>query len=343
MNAEAIDYVAQVEAYNEAVALDLRWNEERILDPVVVTGQRYVGEPVSGRTWYANTPAGFFRSLFAESADIYRNTLPQVYGNAAIRTVEDTGSLAANVGVLAINGAINQSGARLLGVEPIDFVNFSGALGRLDYAEGYGTLGAQGENAVLIGSAVLGVRSTVRLGNEVTSVLGRSVATRTHRVPSSLGSAAADPTRGLPPGYTRAIASQDNLGGTIRAGDTIVVATTANRLSKPLRTKLQSILIEAKARSDAFARSGLRRDGLGGVSGSVTEQDAIRLGIRFVGEGALLSTTRQGTPVLIAGNRQFRFPVPKDSRFSNTGRQANFEQRVGNSGRFTTNIYLDVK
>ncbi len=87
-----------------------------------------------------------------------------------------------------------------------------------------------------------------------------------------------------------------------------------------------------------------------GVSGSVTPTEARALGERFVGPGFRTSKTQPNTIISQNGLRQFRGPSAKKGinpvtgkRYSNTGVQANFQSRTAPSGRFTTNVHLDVK
>jgi hypothetical protein len=113
----------------------------------------------------------------------------------------------------------------------------------------------------------------------------------------------------------------------------------ATKLPRFLRNKLKRI-------ENKIAAGGLR-----GVSGTVTEKEAILLGERFVGSGFRVSTMRGGINQLISrdGLRRFRFPSGKmginrltGEPFSRTGVQANFESRLIPGGRFTNNVHLDV-
>lgn len=87
------------------------------------------------------------------------------------------------------------------------------------------------------------------------------------------------------------------------------------------------------------------------MSGAVSGDDALELGRRFVGPGFNTSTLSDGTVIFKSadGLRQFRGPSlkagvnPATGRpFSRTGVQVNFESRSGSSGRFTSNVHLDV-
>jgi RHS repeat-associated protein len=81
------------------------------------------------------------------------------------------------------------------------------------------------------------------------------------------------------------------------------------------------------------------------VSGKVTASDAIILGTRFVGEGYTVSSGRKGAKTLISkdGLRSFTYPTVKNDSFTKTGVGVNFETRMKSSGRFTSNVHLDIK
>ena len=124
---------------------------------------------------------GAFRSLFAGAVDLYTNAGPQVYTNGAARIVEDTGTGLANIGIFAFNSTVQHGNpfisrlATSAGFDGIDYVNFSGGLGRLAYAEGYENIGRQGENAVVAASFAFGARSILTQGSR----LAPSAITRT--------------------------------------------------------------------------------------------------------------------------------------------------------------------
>jgi RHS repeat-associated protein len=112
--------------------------------------------------------------------------------------------------------------------------------------------------------------------------------------------------------------------------------TDEGRLPRALRNKMKRIL-------NQMAAGGNR-----GVSGAVSEKDAIRLGKRFVGPNAVPMSGNMGW-VSEDGLRQFRLPAAKKGinpltgePWSRTGVQVNFQARPEPNGRWTSNVHLDV-
>jgi RHS repeat-associated protein len=108
------------------------------------------------------------------------------------------------------------------------------------------------------------------------------------------------------------------------------------KLPKHLRNKIKRINNQTAA------------GGNQGVSGSVSQADALRLGREFVGPGFRTMSNGQGY-VSSNGLRVFRFPNakrginPNTGRpWSGTGRQVNFETKATASGRPISNVHLDV-
>jgi hypothetical protein len=109
------------------------------------------------------------------------------------------------------------------------------------------------------------------------------------------------------------------------------------RLSAFLRNKLKHI-------ENASAAGGPR-----GVTGAVTEEEALALGQRFVGPG--YRVTNEGRLLMSSdGLRQFRMPSVKrginpvtGKPYSRTGVQVNFESRQVPEGRWPNNVHLDVR
>lgn len=121
----------------------------------------------------------------------------------------------------------------------------------------------------------------------------------------------------------------------IEAG--IRAARGGGRLARHLRSKMRRI-------RNAIAAGGNR-----GVAGSVTTDEAMQLGVEFVGPNYRVMSGGRGI-VSQDGLRQFRFPSPKrgidpmtGEPFSRTGVQSNFEQRAAASGEWTSNVHLDVE
>ena len=121
----------------------------------------------------------------------------------------------------------------------------------------------------------------------------------------------------------------------IEAG--IRAARRGGRLARHLRSKMRRI-------RNAIAAGGNR-----GVTGSVTTDEAMQLGVEFVGPNYRVMSNGRGI-VSTDGMRQFRFPSPKrgidpmtGEPFSRTGVQVNFEQRATASGEWTSNVHLDVE
>jgi RHS repeat-associated protein len=112
---------------------------------------------------------------------------------------------------------------------------------------------------------------------------------------------------------------------------------TAGKLSRFLRNKIKRI-------KNQTAGGGNR-----GISGSVSEGEALRLGREFVGPGFRMMSNGRGY-VSADGLRTFRFPASKGGvnpatgkPWSNTGRQVNFESKVGRGEVPTSNVHLDVR
>jgi RHS repeat-associated protein len=86
-----------------------------------------------------------------------------------------------------------------------------------------------------------------------------------------------------------------------------------------------------------------------GVSGSVSESDALKLGRKWVGPGAREMSSGKGL-VSVDGTRSFRYPANKrginrntGQPWSQTGRQVNFESAPTPSDPAGSNVHLDVK
>ena len=114
-------------------------------------------------------------------------------------------------------------------------------------------------------------------------------------------------------------------------------ARGSGRMPRYLRNKMKRI------------RNATAAGGNQGISGSVSPEDAMRLGQEFVGPGARVMSHGGGL-VSADGLRQFRFPSSKrginpmtGTPFSKTGVQVNFESRSVASGRWTSNVHLDVE
>jgi RHS repeat-associated protein len=119
-------------------------------------------------------------------------------------------------------------------------------------------------------------------------------------------------------------------------GDDDALETATGRLPAFLRNKLKRI------------RNQLAAGGNRGIPGSVSPDDALRLGKAYVGTGY---RTAVGGSTLISADklRQFRLPSAKrgvnpltNQPFSRTGVQVNFEARTIPEGRWTSNVHLDV-
>jgi len=115
--------------------------------------------------------------------------------------------------------------------------------------------------------------------------------------------------------------------------------SNSEKLPKHLRNKLKRI-------KNQTAAGGNR-----GISGSVTREESLALGRKFVGPNYRVTQTGNGTTIFRSsdGLRQFRTASPKrginpntGTSFSRTGVQVNFESRAVGSGRFTNNVHLDV-
>jgi hypothetical protein len=85
-----------------------------------------------------------------------------------------------------------------------------------------------------------------------------------------------------------------------------------------------------------------------GISGAVSESDAIRLGKDFVGPNYRVMSNNKGL-VSEDGLRTFRFPSPKKGTnpvtgesWSQTGRQVNFETKPALGEPPISNVHLDV-
>ena len=114
------------------------------------------------------------------------------------------------------------------------------------------------------------------------------------------------------------------------------VAGRGIRLPRFLRNKMARIRNQTAAGGDR------------GISGSVSEADAMKLGEAFVGPNHRLMSNGQGL-VSEDGLRTFRFPAPKSGRnpvtgqpYSRTGRQVNFETKPAADVSPTSNVHLDV-
>ena len=110
-----------------------------------------------------------------------------------------------------------------------------------------------------------------------------------------------------------------------------------NKLSKELRNKLKRINNEITA------------GGNRGISGTVTRDEAMVLGTRFVGSGYKRMSNNKGL-ISEDGLRQFRFPVKKSGINRMTGKPwsrigfvANFESRLVTSSAWLNNVHLDVE
>ena len=86
-----------------------------------------------------------------------------------------------------------------------------------------------------------------------------------------------------------------------------------------------------------------------GISGSVSENDAMRLGREFVGQDYKVMSNGKGY-VSADGLRTFRFPANKrginpatGETWSKTGRQVNFETKPVRGEPPTSNVHLDVQ
>jgi hypothetical protein len=109
-----------------------------------------------------------------------------------------------------------------------------------------------------------------------------------------------------------------------------------DRLTKPLQNKLKRI------------RNQTAAGGNRGVSGSVSEEDAVKLGKEFVGPGYKPMSNDKGL-VSADGLRTFRYPTEKrginpvtGQPWSSTGRQVNFETKLNRGEPPTSNVHLDV-
>jgi RHS repeat-associated protein len=107
------------------------------------------------------------------------------------------------------------------------------------------------------------------------------------------------------------------------------------RLSRFLRNKFDSIQIQARALGNR------------GVRGSVSIEDALELGRRWVGKGARMMSNEAGW-VSEDGQRTFRFPAAKKGinpmtmePWSKTGVVVNFEQNRGAAN--WSDVHLDVE
>lgn len=110
----------------------------------------------------------------------------------------------------------------------------------------------------------------------------------------------------------------------------------SERLPRYLRNKMARI-------KNQTAAGGNR-----GVSGSVSEADAFKLGERFVGRGYRRMSNGQGL-VSRDGLRTYRFPQAKrgvnpmtGEPWSRTGRVANFETKRAPGEKPVSNVHLDV-
>jgi hypothetical protein len=99
-----------------------------------------------------------------------------------------------------------------------------------------------------------------------------------------------------------------------------------------------------KAIGNQIAAGGNR-----GISGAVSETDAMKLGERFVGPGYKEMSAGKGL-ISADGLRQFRVPSPKrginpmtGEPWSRTGVQVNFQSRFEAVGEWLNNVHLDVK
>lgn len=125
-------------------------------------------------------------------------------------------------------------------------------------------------------------------------------------------------------------------GNNRRATETDGAPPTTGRLPRHLRNKMDRI-------QNQTAAGGNR-----GVSGSVSHEEAMRLGEAFVGPGHRPMSNGAGL-VSADGRRTFRFPSPKrgvnprtGEPWSRTGTQANFETHGEDGGRPVSNVHLDV-
>ncbi|MFC1685296.1 RHS repeat domain-containing protein [Pseudomonadota bacterium] len=110
-----------------------------------------------------------------------------------------------------------------------------------------------------------------------------------------------------------------------------------NVFSKQLKNKMKRINNQTAAGGDR------------GVSGSVSFNDALRLGREFVGPNFRVMSNKKGW-VSEDGLRTFRFPTKKTGvnertgePWSMTGRQANFETKGARGETPKSNVHLDVK
>jgi hypothetical protein len=108
-------------------------------------------------------------------------------------------------------------------------------------------------------------------------------------------------------------------------------------LPNPLKNKMKRI------------RNQTAAGGNRGISGSVSNDDALRLGQEFVGPGYKVMSNGKGY-VSADGLRTFRFPANKrgvnpatGEPWSNTGRQVNFETKAARDEASISNVHLDVQ
>lgn len=113
-----------------------------------------------------------------------------------------------------------------------------------------------------------------------------------------------------------------------------------NKLPKFLRNKIKRIHNQTNAPQ-------INR----GISGSVSEKDALRLGRCFVGKNYRTMSNGEGW-VSETGLKTFRFPKHKKGinpktmePYSKTGKQVNFETLIKKDGetKLISNVHLDVK
>lgn len=81
-----------------------------------------------------------------------------------------------------------------------------------------------------------------------------------------------------------------------------------------------------------------------GVAGRVSADEADWLGREFVGEGYTVTRTADGTSIYVSADRlrQYRAPSAKNTSYSLTGYQANFQRRSTPRGGWEHNGHIDV-
>lgn len=122
----------------------------------------------------------------------------------------------------------------------------------------------------------------------------------------------------------------------MEAGPSLGRLLRTGKLPRFLRNKFDRVM-------NQIAAGGMR-----GIAGAVNTRQALQLGERFVGPGFQIKNNGK---VFMSndGLRQFRLPSAKKgidpltgAPYSKTGVQVNFELRAVPSGRWTSNVHLDV-